>query len=133
VLVLPTLTRDGWGYVVNESLAAGRPVVVSDRVGAREVIVPGRNGFVFPAGDAHALAKAIDEALALQEDAEGLGAVLRATVEGFDPRLFAQYIIGAMEAQLSHGPVPVPPWHRVVKVLGGNEEVRRWESRSWDA
>jgi glycosyltransferase involved in cell wall biosynthesis len=54
VLVLPS-RFDGWGAVVNEALMVGTPVICSNRCGASDVIEEGRNGYVFEAGDAHAL------------------------------------------------------------------------------
>lgn len=54
VLVLPS-RFDGWGAVVNEALMVGTPVVCSDRCGASDVIENGRNGYVFEAGNLHAL------------------------------------------------------------------------------
>lgn len=46
-LVLPSLSEP-WGLVVNEALAAGCPVLVSDRCGCvPELVHHGRNGFVF--------------------------------------------------------------------------------------
>lgn len=53
-LVLPS-RNDSYGMVVAEALAAGLPVVVSDMVGAAELVVPDENGWVVPAGDADAL------------------------------------------------------------------------------
>lgn len=45
--VLPS-TREPWGLVVNEAMAAGLPVIVSDRCGCAEDLVEhGRNGFRF--------------------------------------------------------------------------------------
>ena len=47
VFILPSESEQ-WGLVVNEALAAGLPVIVSDQVGARYDLVDGRNtGFVF--------------------------------------------------------------------------------------
>ncbi len=54
-LVLPS-RNDSYGMVVAEALAVGLPVVVSDMVGAAELIVPGQNGWVIKAGDAAVLA-----------------------------------------------------------------------------
>jgi glycosyltransferase involved in cell wall biosynthesis len=54
-LVLPS-RNESFGLVVIEALAAGLPVVVSDRVGAAERIEEGKTGWVVPAGDAGALA-----------------------------------------------------------------------------
>lgn len=45
--VLPS-TREPWGLVVNEAMAAGLPVIVSNRCGcAEDLVAPSRNGFVF--------------------------------------------------------------------------------------
>jgi glycosyltransferase involved in cell wall biosynthesis len=43
--------------VVAEALACGLPVLVSDMVGAAELVTPGRNGWIVPAGDTTALAE----------------------------------------------------------------------------
>lgn len=48
------------GVVVQEAQASGMPVIVSDVGGIREGIAENRSGVVFPAGDAEALARAID-------------------------------------------------------------------------
>lgn len=69
VLVLPS-AHEPWGAVVNEALAAGTPVVASDRVtSAVELIEPGRNGYLFPVGDIGALADRIKDILALDQEA----------------------------------------------------------------
>lgn len=52
VLVLPSTYGETWGLAVNEALACGRPVLVSDRVGcAADVVRAGETGEVFRAGD----------------------------------------------------------------------------------
>jgi len=56
--VLPS-RHDGWGVVVNEALGAGLPIIVSDRVGARELVKHGRNGLITCAGDIDSLANAL--------------------------------------------------------------------------
>ncbi|HVT58074.1 MAG TPA: glycosyltransferase family 4 protein [Thermoanaerobaculia bacterium] len=55
-LVLPS-RHDSYGMAVAEALACGLPVVVSDMVGAKELVAPGRNGWIVPAGDAASLAE----------------------------------------------------------------------------
>ena len=55
VLVLPS-DYEPWALVVNDAVAADMALVCSDRVGAAaELVVAGRNGFIFPAGDVDAL------------------------------------------------------------------------------
>jgi glycosyltransferase involved in cell wall biosynthesis len=59
LFVLPSLFEP-WGLVVNEAMAAGRTVIVSDRVGCRvDLVQEGVNGSVARAGDPSALATAI--------------------------------------------------------------------------
>jgi glycosyltransferase involved in cell wall biosynthesis len=58
IFVLPS-RHDGWGVVVNEALGAGLPIVVSDHVGARDLVEDGRNGLITRAGDVEALADAL--------------------------------------------------------------------------
>jgi glycosyltransferase involved in cell wall biosynthesis len=61
LFVLPSL-HEPWGVVVNEAMAAGLPLVLSDRVGAApDLLVDGANGRLVPAGDATRLAAAMDE------------------------------------------------------------------------
>jgi glycosyltransferase involved in cell wall biosynthesis len=55
-LVLPS-RNDSYGMVVAEALATGMPAIVSDMVGAKDLVVPGRTGWVVPHGDANALAE----------------------------------------------------------------------------
>jgi glycosyltransferase involved in cell wall biosynthesis len=54
-LVLPSICFETFGMVVPEALARGVPVVVSDRVGAQELVEDGVNGFVHAAADQTAL------------------------------------------------------------------------------
>jgi glycosyltransferase involved in cell wall biosynthesis len=65
VLCVPS-RYDGWGLVVPEGLAAGLPVIGTDRMGAAlEFLETGRNGWLVRAGDRRALEAALREAAAL--------------------------------------------------------------------
>jgi len=60
VFVLPS-TYEPRGAVINEAMAVGLPVVVTDRCGSLgDIVLDGDNAFVYPAGDAEALAKIMD-------------------------------------------------------------------------
>ncbi|MBN1870869.1 MAG: glycosyltransferase family 4 protein [Candidatus Omnitrophica bacterium] len=67
IVVLPSYL-DVWGMVVNESIAAGVPVICSDGAGAsRDLIHPGESGLIFPKEDVGALASAIETMLSSVE------------------------------------------------------------------
>ena len=55
VFVLPSI-HDSYGIVVLEAMVAGLPVIVSDHVGAKEIVENGVNGFIFPSGNSYELA-----------------------------------------------------------------------------
>lgn len=60
VFVLPS-TYEPRGAVINEAMACGLPVVVTDRCGSiGDIVLDGDNAFIYPAGDAEALAKIMD-------------------------------------------------------------------------
>jgi glycosyltransferase involved in cell wall biosynthesis len=57
--LLPSLSEP-WGVVVNEAMACGLPLLLSDQVGAAyDLLEKGRNGFMVPAGDVAAWRKAL--------------------------------------------------------------------------
>lgn len=80
VFVLPS-EMEPWGLAVNEAMASGTAVVVSDQVGCAPDLVSDDVGRVFPAGDPDALAKALAETLA---DAEPMGDRARARIAAWD-------------------------------------------------
>jgi len=63
VLCAPSLHGESFGVILLEGMAAGAPVVASDLVGYRHVARPGIDALMSPAGDAPALAEAIQTAL----------------------------------------------------------------------
>lgn len=65
VVVSASIDPEGFGRIAAEAQAMGRPIVATDHGGSRETIVRGETGWLVPPNDAMALAKAIEEALAL--------------------------------------------------------------------
>lgn len=58
-----------WGVSVHEAIAAGKRVVVSSRVGSGyDLLVEGKNGFMYPVGNTNRLAQCIAAALQLPEN-----------------------------------------------------------------
>jgi glycosyltransferase involved in cell wall biosynthesis len=51
IFVLPSAFGESWGLAVNEALACGRPVIVSDRVGCAPDVVDASCGRIFPWND----------------------------------------------------------------------------------
>ena len=84
VFVLPS-RHEPWGLIVNEAMAAGCAVVVSDEVGAHaDLITPGVEGFVFPVGDIDALTAALSNILSSPEQAERMGHAAKTRIATWD-------------------------------------------------
>ena len=58
---------EGFGRVIVEAQAMGRPIVATDHGASRELILPNETGWLVPPDDPAALADAINTALALNE------------------------------------------------------------------
>ena len=59
-LLLPS-TEEQWGLVVNEAVSLGVPIIISDRVGARELLVKSMlNGFILEPDNIEGWARAMD-------------------------------------------------------------------------
>lgn len=82
LLVVPTL-EDGLPFVLVEGLACGLPVIVTREAGAAECVRPGESGWVVPAGDAEALAAALEQALGRRKELWAMGQLARADVEQY--------------------------------------------------
>jgi 1,2-diacylglycerol 3-alpha-glucosyltransferase len=65
--VLPS-TREPWGLVVNEAMAASLPVVVSQRCGcAEDLVSEGENGFTFDPSQPNALTESLSRVSGLSQ------------------------------------------------------------------
>jgi glycosyltransferase involved in cell wall biosynthesis len=74
VFVLPS-EHEPWGLVVNEAMNAGKPVVVSDRVGAGpDLVEDGITGCVYPVRDIAALADCLRRLINSSEHRAAMGA-----------------------------------------------------------
>jgi len=102
-------TTEQWGLVVNEAMAAGLPVVVSNRCGcAPDLVIDGDNGYTFDPTDVAALA---DRMLAVASDAcdrEAMGRRSREIITNWSPETFAKGLMNAVAAALD-APRPALP------------------------
>jgi glycosyltransferase involved in cell wall biosynthesis len=80
-LVLPS-RFDSFGMVVPEAMACGLPVIVSDMVGAKQLVEEGRNGFIVPVEDVTALAARMRWLVQNRKMLERMSAAARKVAEG---------------------------------------------------
>ncbi len=100
LFVLPT-REDVWGLVVNEAMAAGLPVITTDRcIAGMELIRQGKNGYVIPAENPRRLAMAINRLLANPDKMEAMGQNSLATVQGKTMKDIAKGHIRAIDDYL---------------------------------
>jgi glycosyltransferase involved in cell wall biosynthesis len=79
VVVHASTTREPFGLSVLEAMACGRPVIVSDAGGVRELVTSDDQGLTHPPGDVNALARGIASLLDDPARRERLGASGRQT------------------------------------------------------
>lgn len=83
LVVLPSLSET-WGLCINEAMIMARPVVVSSHVGCvPDLVIHGKTGWVFPAGEQDALCAALAEALSDPERLKTMGLASRAHIEHY--------------------------------------------------
>jgi glycosyltransferase involved in cell wall biosynthesis len=97
-LVLPS-TVDQWGLVVNEAMATGLPVLVSNRCGcAPELVHEGENGFTFDPDDTERLAALLARIASLDEvKRTAMGERSREIIGDFTPEAFGKNLEAAIE------------------------------------
>jgi glycosyltransferase involved in cell wall biosynthesis len=81
-VVVPSEWYENCPYAVLEAQAAGKAILASRAGGIPELVEEGRTGWLFEAGDAHALAGRIEEALSDRSRLALFGARARAKVKG---------------------------------------------------
>jgi 1,2-diacylglycerol 3-alpha-glucosyltransferase len=124
--VLPSLWEE-WGLVVNEAMASGLPVIVSETVGcAEDLLKPGRpaafeemklggslemlegirqNGFVFDPDSHESLAKALSALASSSALRNVMGASSRMVVENFSCDQFACNALRAARVAMGENPL----------------------------
>jgi glycosyltransferase involved in cell wall biosynthesis len=94
-------TTEQWGLVVNEAIASGLPVIVSERCGCVPELVQD-NGFTFDPIDEHELAsRLLTMASLLDDERQRLGDASSRIAENFAPERFGEGLEQAAQLALS--------------------------------
>jgi glycosyltransferase involved in cell wall biosynthesis len=96
-LVLPS-HHDSFGLAVLEGLASGIPVIVSEMVGAKQLIIEGEDGFIIPPGDVHALSCRMRELAEDRTRAAIMGSAARRTAEQHSWPVYHERVCDALLA-----------------------------------
>jgi|GEM_PF-2599566 len=100
LLVLPSRV-EALGQVAMEAIACGTPVIGAEIGGIPDVVIPGRTGWLFPAGDVDRLHALLAELVSAPERIRALAANCRAHAEEFfGERRGARAYLGLYQALL---------------------------------
>lgn len=98
MLILPTYT-DSWGLVINEAMACGLPVVVSQVAGcAADLVEENRNGLLIPPRDVPALSQAMRSLASQPELCVSMGAHSARHISLYTPETWSIGIAQAIGA-----------------------------------
>ena len=121
-------TTEQWGLVVNEAMASGLPVLVSERCGcARDLVQPGVNGYTFAPRDVSALAGLMARLAENEDRRRAMGEASANLIEAWSPDAFAANLIELAE-MVKRSPRPRTGWIDLL-LLRTMVNLRRWATR----
>jgi glycosyltransferase involved in cell wall biosynthesis len=95
-------TSEQWGLVVNEAMASGLPVLVSERCGcAPDLVKNGVNGFTFDPYDIEAMTARMLQITGKGCDLASMGQASRGIINGWSPDTFATNVLKAADSALT--------------------------------
>jgi len=101
IFILPSISEP-WGLVVNEAMAAGLPVLVSERCGCYpDLVKEGVNGFSFDPFDSNELAGLMQNVVDGKYDLISMGEASRDIIKDYTPARAAKSVSEATEFALS--------------------------------
>lgn len=89
--------HEGFGLVIIEALALGKPVIAGNQGGPTEIITSGVDGLLTPFGDVNALAAAVNRCLDDPAFAQSLAAAARIRAAEFSTARYVHNFITAVE------------------------------------
>jgi glycosyltransferase involved in cell wall biosynthesis len=107
VLVLPS-RNDSYGMVVAEALASGVPALVSEMVGAKDLVAEGRTGWIVPVGDVDALAERMAWCAEHPGEVRALGEDCRRAAESATWPAYHARLVGLISDPHPLAPSPGP-------------------------
>ncbi|HJP62591.1 MAG TPA: glycosyltransferase family 4 protein [Mucilaginibacter sp.] len=104
---LPSVS-ESWGLAVNEAMACGRAVLVSDTVGcAADLVNEGYNGLVFKSGDAQALISSLTELTQSKDELIKFGKKSRSMIQEWSFEKIAEAIENTLCKKITSEDMPV--------------------------
>ncbi len=101
--------REPWGLIVNEVMNAGKPVIVSEGVGAApDLVRDGVNGFVTPVGDIACLADRLRRVTSDATLRDKMGAASLEIINGYDFRADVAGLTSALRSVTGRGAAVEP-------------------------
>ena len=101
IFVLPS-NDESWGLVVNEAMASGLPVIVSNQVGASKDLVENKGtGYIFPCGDINEFSKALFNLASSEADRVEMGIRAKNLISNWDSNECAKQFSSTIQFILS--------------------------------
>jgi len=108
-------TSEPWGLVVNEAMASGLPVLVSETSGcARELVRPGHTGFVFDPREPGELSKLMFRLWSRDAERIHLGRGAASLISKWGPERFSGGLEESSRAAIVQGPRKAGRWPRIL-------------------
>lgn len=115
VMILPSHSET-WGLVVNEAMAAGLPVLVSNKCGCAETLVnQGVNGYTFNPADVQDIEKVIYDFVSLgNKEKKAMSATSLSIVENWGIERLCEGVSKAIECCTEHDKRKGTIWGRII-------------------
>ncbi len=97
IFVLPSAHGESWGLAVNEALACGRPVIISDRVGCAADVIDPTCGRIFAWSDWSEFDKVVAELTGCEANLAGMNRDACERAWAFDVAVTEAALVGAVK------------------------------------